>query len=320
MAASTGLIGFLPTHGQAGILAPISLGVLRLVQNFFCAGENTGGALSILEKLKEKAQNLWSSIFDASGILGILIASAATAFFQDSWRLLFWAGSLTAITGAIVRLGEKENYEPVKKSPPVFQILWAYKQSVASIAAVAGFSYANYYLLTNFMNGFLPLSSSITASQAMQANTLLLVGDFLLLPLFGVLAMKFGKEKLMLAALIASISLTIPLMSFLKDCSPQTAIGVRLCFTCIGVALAAPFNAWAMQAAPKNHRYLVGAFATTLGAKLIGAPLPATALWLYQKTGWIEITALPVVASALVALIFFIKKPVFALEDIYSNQ
>ncbi len=314
MAICTGMIGFLPIYEMAGVVAPILLGALRLLQNFFSAGEITGGAIYILEGTGEKKRCLWSSFYDASGILGILIASAATGFFQEYWRCLFWAGSLTGIAGAIVRLKGEEL--PVQKDPePAYRILWRHKMAVGSIAAVAGFSYANYYLLTNFMNGFLPFISSITKVEAVQANTLLLIGDFFLLPIFGLIAMKLGKEKLMQSALACSIALTIPLLGLLKDCSPALAIGVRLSFVCIGIALSAPFHAWALEAAPKNHRYLVGAFGTAVGSRLIGAPIPAMALWLYHKTNWVEIAAFPVIVSALIAWVAMRRrKPVFAIE------
>jgi len=314
MAISTGMVAFLPIYEEIGIAAPILLGLLRLLQNFFSAGEITGAAIYILEDTGEKKQCLWSSFFDASGILGILIASAATGFFQESWRILFLAGSFTGIAGAMVRWKGGEIL--VKKDPePAYRILWRHKMAVASIAAVAGFSYANYYLLTNFMNGFLPLVSSITKVEAIQANTFLLIGDFILLPLFGLLAMKLGKEKLMMSSLAASIALTIPLLGLLKGCAPGIAIAVRVCLALIGIGLAAPFHAWALEAAPRSHRYLVGALGTAIGAKLIGAPIPAMALWLYQKTGWIETAAFPVIASAILAWTAMSRrKPVFALE------
>ncbi len=165
MAVKTGLMGFLPTYEQIGIYAPLFLAFFRLAIGFFSAGETTGGAIFLLERSKEEKRDLISSLFDASGILGVFFASCAIGLmysYEGFWRILFWSGGLIGFVGWIFRRFPDEEEIKSKPSLSCLRILWEQKRAVLAIASVAGFSYANYYLITHFMNGFLPLVSSIT--------------------------------------------------------------------------------------------------------------------------------------------------------------
>ena len=294
MAAATAAIGFIPTHNQIGAWAPALLSLARALQSAFAAGQTAGGAIYILEAVDEKKRVFASSLFDASGILGILIGSAFVTFWSEEWRWMFWAGALTGLIGSALRWDGKEEPPLMKKKNFPFKILWEERVSVISIAMVAGFSYVNYYLITTFMNGFLPQISSITKSQAMELNTLLLCFDMAMLPLLGWAARKVEKEKLMLFAILSILILSTPLFLLLENGSITTAAMVRLTLTFLGVALAAPFHAWAYERAPKEHRFLICAVGTAIGSRMLGAPAPALGLCLYQWTGWIPSATIPV--------------------------
>lgn len=300
MAVVTGAMGFLPTYFEIGLAAPLLWGLMRLLQNFFAAGEVTGGAIFLLEGAALEKRPLWSSLFDAVGILGILFASGAAALVSGdilSWRWLFWAGAAAGLAGVAIRLFGKETAS-FQKSEPLLPLLWRCRREIGRIALVAGFSYANYYLLTTFMNGFLPLVSSITRQEALEMNTCLLAADFLLLPLFGWISAKVGKERAMIGAVLLAIPSVPLLMGLAPEASPMTAVIIRMSLTCLGVALAAPYHAWALETAPVQHRYLISAVGAAIGSQAIGAPVPAAALWLFQKTGLAEAAALPVMAAA----------------------
>lgn len=305
MAVLTSIMGLLPTHAQAGPLAPLLLLLTRLGFDFFAAAETTGSALFLMERSRPEKRSLVGSLVDASGILGTLLASCAVwlgASHPNFWRVLFLAGSALGIVGWALRKIPNATQEG-QFYIPTLTILWNHRRLVLSIAAVSGFSYANYYLVTTFMNGYLPLISTISKAEAVSLNSLLLAFDLILLPLFGLLSIKVAKEKLMLFAIAGITAFSLPLYYSLQDCSLLLAGAVRILLTLFGVCLAAPFHAWVYEQSPPNHRYLVGAMGTLLGGKLFGSLFPALSLWSYHQFHLPFAPAIPLILLGILALL-----------------
>ncbi|MCF7852523.1 MAG: MFS transporter [Simkaniaceae bacterium] len=305
MSVLTILMGCLPLYDQIGTLAPFLLVWIRLGVYFFSAAETTGGAFTLLNQVNPEKRNLWSSLFDASSILGIIIASWSVYWvsqIENGWRSLFLCGGIVGLIGWKLRRGRNGTKNALERVPFQWETLWIYRKQMITIASVAGLSYANYNFITVFMNGFLPLISSISKTEALRLNTHLLLFDMLLLPCCGLLATRWDRNK-MIFITIAILSVAIvPLILLLSEATTLRAAAVRLCLTGLGVCLAAPFHAWAYEQAPEKHRLTIGALGVALGGLVFGAPLPMISLWLYQKTGLIVAAAMPIVAIGVMSL------------------
>src|SRR6478609_3622449 len=70
MSCSTFLIAFLPTYAQVGIVAPILLLVVRLVQGFSASGEYAGASAFLAEYAPPKRRGLYASVVPASTAAG----------------------------------------------------------------------------------------------------------------------------------------------------------------------------------------------------------------------------------------------------------
>ncbi len=312
MAIVTTLIGCLPTYQMAGSIAPVFLGTLRFFQAFFSAGETPGGALYLLEQAEEGRKSFLSSLYNCSSIAGIFLASLIVTLVgfclergsEPFWRVPFFIGSLCGFVGLSLRAGAKQVLIGTRSSiRSHFDVVWNYRLQVLSIVFVSGFSYAIYTFSVTLMNGYLPLVSTISKHQASALNTLLLLIDFLLLPLFGMLAQKWGKERLMMTSCIGTILFSIPLFSLLNQSTILVAFFVRFTLITAGVAFSAAYHHWAQEKAPPTVRFTAVATAAALGAQLIGKPSALIALWLFQKTGWVFAPALYLVATAFAAFV-----------------
>lgn len=297
MAVVTAFMGFMPTYHQAGILAPVLLSLGRILQNFFAAGETIGGAIYLIENEPESKKDMTSSYYNASTVAGILIASFGVSFLcalnivQDCWRVLYFLGSSTALFAVTLRMKMKVDHTTPKPPPPslkfVLSTCWKSRQALLAIAVASGFSYASYTLALVTMNGFVPLVTSITTEEMMHLNTVLLGFDFLLLPLFGLLAKKFSREKMMVMSGVAAALSGFPLFWMLHGASLAAVIVIRTSLVVIGVWFSAPFHSWSQQIVPASRRYTVISFAYAIGSQLLGGPSAAISLWLYQKTDWV---------------------------------
>ena len=308
MALATVCIGSLPTYRPVGSLAPVLLALGRLLQNFFAAGEATGGAIFVLEQTHSTKRGLISSLYDASSVGGILIASGLVTWFSylgtidQMWRVLFWAGGFTAVFGFFFRLKTVDTGEFVR-SKDFFNGLKEQKRALISIVLASGFSYTTYSFAFTLMNGYIPLVTSIGRSDVMKVNTALLVVDMFLLPCFGYLANRFSKERVMLFGAVSSAVTAIPLFYLLGGAtSLGTVIGVRLAIVFFGVAFAAPYHAWALEQVPPQSRYTVLSLGYTLGSQLIGAPASAICLCLYKQIGWSAAPGLYLLGVSLAAM------------------
>ena len=113
MGISTMLVGLLPTYAQVGVLAPVLLVVLRLIQGFAVAGEISGSSSMILEHAPFGRRGFFSS-FTLQGVQAGQIFAAAVfiplarlmprdQFMAWGWRIPFLLSVLVIIAGYIIR-------------------------------------------------------------------------------------------------------------------------------------------------------------------------------------------------------------------------
>jgi len=323
MACVTVVIGFLPTYAQAGIAAPILLAIARVLQNFFAAGESIGGAIFVLEHTAAEQKNVFSSIYDASSIGGIMLASLAVTILsycgnvESSWRILFLAGAVTAILGVWLRGRQlNEIVAPKTTLSSSWKILWQWRSSLLAVIVVSGFSYMTYSLAFTLMNGFIPLVTSVTKTEVISVNTILLFFDLLLLPLFGWFANVVTKERLMLFAAVFAALSCFPLFMALENASFPIVVIMRVAIVTLGVAFSATYHAWTQELIPQAHRYTIISVGYAIGSQLIGAPSAAISLWLFRHSGWTGAPALYLFITASLAAIVVYKfsKSTSALE------
>jgi MHS family shikimate/dehydroshikimate transporter-like MFS transporter len=167
MGVATTLIGLLPTYDQVGVLAPILLVVLRLIQGLAYGGEWGGAVLMVVEYAPENRRGFWGGFPQSAVPFGFLIATAVLGlsarisgdeFLVWGWRVPFILSILPVLVGLYIRLKIDETpvFQSVKEkaSDAHIPLLTAVKNYPRQIVLAAGafvLVSGPYYIIVSFM-------------------------------------------------------------------------------------------------------------------------------------------------------------------------
>src|SRR5579859_5422267 len=118
MGITSVLMGLLPTYAQIGVLAPLLLVILRIVQVFALGGESTGGQLMALEHAPSDRRGKYSGLICMCAPLSQIVANAVllmlsagmnpAAFERYGWRIPFIASFVLVLVGIYIRIRVSE--------------------------------------------------------------------------------------------------------------------------------------------------------------------------------------------------------------------
>jgi len=119
MGGATAAIGFLPTYATIGIIAPIILLLIRVLQGLALGGEYGGAAVYVAEHVPDERRGFYTSFIQITATLGlflslvvsILVQNAMTreAFNAWGWRIPFIISIFLVGISLYIRLRMKES-------------------------------------------------------------------------------------------------------------------------------------------------------------------------------------------------------------------
>lgn len=239
MAASTLMLGLLPTQEQIGIWAPILLLVVRMIQSFSTGGEYAGAMTYIAETAPDKTRGKLGSGLEigtlSGSIMAAILAGLMYSLLSDQqmadwgWRIPFILAAPLGIVGIILRssLDESPAYESTLEEKEeleysyldIFKYYW--RDVVVCFTGVAFLNVANYMVLS-YMPSF--LNSTINLGGTM-GSILSIVTMLIMIPavfFFGWYSDKVGNKRTIifglagfsLFAILAFWLMSIPMIPF----------------------------------------------------------------------------------------------------------
>ncbi|MEU0155571.1 MFS transporter [Micromonospora fulviviridis] len=325
MGASTTAIGLLPTYAQVGVLAPILLVLLRLVQGFGAGGEYAGAVVLSVEHARPDRRGFAGSAAPlgyavatllGNGVFSLFLLLPADQFASWGWRLPFLLGALCLFVGYLIRRTVEE--------PPVFQntrtdpsagrpggIFAAIRRHPRSFFIVVGTRMGENgfaYLLPVFGVAYVATTLGLGRSLGLGAVMIASAVQAVLIPLCGLLSDHVGRKPVYLVGIIGSVCWMVP---FFLLTDTRSVGWVILAFVIgLGVfypAMLAPQAAWYAELFDTEFRMSGFAFSREVGSVLAGglAPFIATALYAWTGHWWpillymAAMAALTIVALAL---------------------
>ena len=219
MGLGTFLIGVLPSFASAGIIAPILLIALRLLQGLALGGEYGGAAIYVAEHAPNGKRGLYTSWIQTTATLGLFVALLLVlgirtyvgedAFAVWGWRVPFLMSIILLAVSLWIRLQLNESpmflkmkEEGTRSKAPLREAFGTWRYARIAILALLGATageavvwyggqfYALFFLTTT-------LSVKPTTAQIMIAIALALGTPFFIL--FGWLSDKIGRKPIILA-------------------------------------------------------------------------------------------------------------------------
>src|SRR5918997_6800093 len=118
MGGATALVGLLPTYSAIGLLAPILLVLIRLLQGLALGGEYGGAAIYVAEHSPDKKRGQYTSWIQTTATLGLLLALTVIgvtrvslgeeAFADWGWRIPFLLSAVLVALALYIRLRLRE--------------------------------------------------------------------------------------------------------------------------------------------------------------------------------------------------------------------
>jgi MHS family proline/betaine transporter-like MFS transporter len=287
MALPTFLIGFLPTYAQIGIMAPILLVVLRMIQGLSVGGEYASSIVYLVEQSSPNRQNLYGSFVSVGAKIGMALGSGLCgallwylgedAMGEWGWRIPFWVSIVIAAAGLYLRRNLTDDYQPSEdKTVPIVAILRHHRREFWQFLSVASAIWIFYYTIFVYLPIWLEGSAGLSKAEAGQINTLSILVGVIFIPLMAMVADRIGSIRVMrMAALSLAVGI-YPLMVGMSIGGYWGSLAGTIALVILLCAFQAPIFASTVTAL-KYHGYRASFTAVILGsaAGIVGGLTPA---------------------------------------------
>lgn len=337
MGVCTFCMGLLPTYSQVGIVAPILLTVLRLLQGLATGGE-FGSSLTFIAEYGTPNNRAFLVSWQPFSVgCGLLLGSAAgllvttilpeAALYDWGWCVPFACGILIAVYGVHMRKNVPDSPEFLKMKEreskadephaPVKDLFLRYKKPIVTVVGLLVGSSATYYLLITYMPTYISEFMDTSLSSAFVVNTSVIAIYLLLCPVMGMLIDRIGRRKCLIVGCLGFLLLSYPVFSVLVQQTNAAVmialLGILIVFqTILAVAIAVV----SAEVFPTKLRNSGVGFSYNLAAAIFGglAPLAATAL--IAATG----DQLSITYLILGAILITFLTSIFLLKGFYSKE
>jgi len=318
MAVPTVLIGALPTYAQVGVIAPVLLVVLRLVQGLSVGGEYTTSVVFLIEGSLTKRRGMMGAFGAAAAFMGVMLGSAIGAIVAATmspvaltdwgWRLPFLAGSTLGIAGYFIRrelqnAGDVPRVEP----PPMGEVLRTQWRRVLQVAGFKVLESVGFYLMFVYSATYLTEIVGIAKSRALAINTIGMAAAVLMLPVAGALSDRFGRKPMLLLASGLIIVLAWPLFNLLWHPMFHAPLLGSIGFALLIALFDGVAPTTAAEAFPANVRCTGVGLSHNICIALLGGTAPLVATYLIDRTDNEMVPPLYLITAAVISAIFVLS-------------
>ncbi|OZF25699.1 MFS transporter [Rhodococcus sp. 14-2496-1d] len=300
MGIATGLVGLMPTADKIGVIAPIMIVLLRVLQGLAAGGEWAGAVLFASENSPKAKRGVWAAVPLLGACAAIILANATflvsglsmtnETFVSWGWRIPFLASIVLVGIGLWVRLTIEETavfktqvarhgtlklpfLEAFKKQPRILLLAAGTEVTAFTLSYVAG------PYMTSYGTAVLGLSRNYVLTIAIVGGVCLFAATF-----FGAwISDRIGRRRTIIIAVSTGIVWSLVLFPILETKSRVAfALAVPLTLMIAGMANG-PVGAYVSELFHTRYRYTAAGFSYSLAGILGGAVPPLVGAYLTAR-------------------------------------
>ncbi|MEU6697460.1 MFS transporter [Pseudonocardia sp. NPDC046786] len=294
MGFSTLAIGLLPTTGMIGVLAPILLVVLRILQGLAVGGEWAGATLLTAENAPTKARGKYALYPQLGPSVAFALASATflitaltmsnESFVAWGWRIPFIGSVLLVGIGLYVRLAleETSTFKESKSATtgsklPITEVFTSRPAAVflgaGSTTAVFAFFYIGVTYLTSYGTQQIGLDRPTVLAMGIIGGTVFALTTIT----SAILSDRVGRRKMVVIGNVASVAAGLIVFPIIDIGTAWSfGVGISIVLGVVGIAYG-PIGAQLPELFPTRFRYTGAGIAYNLAGVLGGGVVPLVA-------------------------------------------
>ena len=320
MGAATFLIGLLPTFEQIGVMAPILLVALRLVQGFALGGEWGGATLMAFEHAPEENRTFYASWPQLGVPVGLVLSTAVFAlsaslpekqFLAWGWRVAFLLSIALIVLGLFIRLRVAESpvFSRVKErgaesETPLLEVLRDHHLALVLAVGMVFVSITGFYIVTTFSLSYLTARLGVARNVALVGNVLFSASGAASTLIFARIADRAGKYRVAILSAAFQVLLSYPFFWLLSTREPALIWLAMSVWAFVGSALFGITGAMLAELFAPRMRCSGISLGYQIAGMLGGAPAPIIATYLiHWSRGATWSIATYLAASSLITLV-----------------
>ncbi|SPB13753.1 LysR family transcriptional regulator [Caballeronia novacaledonica] len=299
MGVATVGVGLLPEYSKVGMLAPVLLVLLRVVQGIAVGGEWGGAVLMAGEHAPQGRRTFFASFAQlgspAGLILSLIAFRAVTSmdkadFMSWGWRIPFLASAVLLIVGIVIRLGVNESPEFARMKEanrtaklPIAEVFSSAWGLVLLCIGANTIGIAGVYFTNTFMIAYTTQYVGVTRSLILDCLFAVAIVQLLSQPVAAWLAERMGSARfLKLAALLAMIS-PYPMFVLVQSGSAvPMVIGIAIAVICMA-SFYSVIAGFVSGVFPTRVRYSGISLAYQVCGAIAGGLTPLVGTWLAHR-------------------------------------
>jgi MHS family proline/betaine transporter-like MFS transporter len=317
MAIPTFFVGLLPGYATLGIVGPIALTLLRVIQGLSVGGEYTTSVVFMVEHAPTGRRGLIGALACCGAVGGILLGSATGAILsatmtpeamaQWGWRIPFLMGLAVGVAGYALRRNIQETPRNSEGRSPLVETVRQHGPLLARLAGLAVFNSVGFYLMFVYIVSWLQLADGIAPAKALEINTTSMIVLLPVVALMGSLSDRFGRRPMLFAATALGFVGAVPLFWLMHhDHAGLVLLGQLGFVLAVGMFLGTQPSIM-VEAVPARVRCTAVALGYNVTLGIFGGLSPLVATWLVHRTENELSPAFMVMAAAAISFLAVLK-------------